>query len=129
MCSGPDCGQIWGQKRFLTKGGRCLPVPAGKRFMVLGTAWVVFLAVRAVAYLPSSPECLLPFAPPLDKVVIGIQLEHCVDAPTLIEVPNFFRILLNRFQNRVAGPGFLVPPERSIYSPAGASARGRRCTP
>ena len=33
-CSGPDCGQIWGQKRFLTRGGRCLPVPAGKRFFV-----------------------------------------------------------------------------------------------
>ena len=34
MCSGPDCGQIWGQKRFLTRGGRCLSVPAGKRFFV-----------------------------------------------------------------------------------------------
>ena len=33
-CSGPDCGQIWGQKRFLTRGGRCLPAPVGKRFFV-----------------------------------------------------------------------------------------------
>ena len=32
-CSGPDCGQIWGQKRFLTRGGRCLLIPAGKRFL------------------------------------------------------------------------------------------------
>lgn len=32
-CSSPDCGQIWGQKRFLTRGGRCLPIPAGKRFL------------------------------------------------------------------------------------------------
>ena len=34
MCSGPDCGQIWGQKRFLTRGGRWLPIPARKRFFV-----------------------------------------------------------------------------------------------
>ena len=32
-CSGADCGQIWGQKRFLTRGGRCLLIPAGKRFL------------------------------------------------------------------------------------------------
>ena len=32
--SGLDCGQIWGQKRFLARGGRCLPVPARKRFFV-----------------------------------------------------------------------------------------------
>ena len=59
---------------------------------------------------------------PLDKVVTEIQPEHCVNAPTLIEVPNFFRILLNFFQNRVAGPGFLLrvlvslSPQREVYT-------------
>ena len=33
-CSNPDCGQIWGKIRFLTKGGRYLPVPVGERFFV-----------------------------------------------------------------------------------------------
>ena len=33
-CSEAVCGLIWGQKRFLTRGGRCLPVPARKHFFV-----------------------------------------------------------------------------------------------
>ena len=52
MCSGPDCGQIWGQKRFLTRGGKCLPTPAGKRFFTtLGFGYCTSAAaVKQVFY-------------------------------------------------------------------------------
>ena len=54
-CSGADCGQIWGQKRFLTRGGRCLPVPAGKRFfVVLGLGYCT--SEKAEMQVISAPQ-------------------------------------------------------------------------
>ena len=46
---------------------------------------------------------------PLDEVVSGIQLEHCVDAFVLVKTLNLLCIFLNRFQDWITGLGLPVP--------------------
>lgn len=45
----------------------------------------------------------------LSKVVDRVQLEHRGDAFALVKSPDFLCVLLNCFQNWVAGFGLLVP--------------------
>ena len=46
---------------------------------------------------------------PLDKVVSGIQPEHCVNALVLVKGLNLLCFFLNCFQDWIAGLGLLVP--------------------
>ena len=46
---------------------------------------------------------------PLDEVVAGIQLKHRVDPLPLKEGMDRLCVLLNGFQDRIAGLGFPVP--------------------
>ena len=122
------------KKRFPTRGGRYLPVPARKRFSLVWVWGIVPLpqrlsksflrdrrinfshaysknkSLRTAVYLFSSHwmPAAVPLDP-LDKMVSRIQLEHCVDALALVKSLDFLCILLNCFQNRIACLGLPVP--------------------
>ena len=111
--SSADCSQIW--RKTLPGQGRQVSAGPGREASLFRVAGASFFT-RDTKNCPLSAQqpldaCRRPLHC-LDKMIAGIQLKHGVDAVALVKGPDFLGILPDWFQNRVAGPGLLVPREK-----------------
>src|SRR5699024_5199636 len=92
-------------------GRQQLPLLAGKFFAL----WAYHFFTRYTKIRPWSLPAQQPLdtshrpLDPLDKVVAGIQLKRSVDSLPLKEGMDRLCVLLNWFQDRIAGLGLPVP--------------------